>query len=89
MEFKKRQGFIPCEAFMFTRTAEQIITEILEANPNSNQTTIVDLGVKQGCTKRQIENCLRAGKWGKSRGPKNSTLYSLPMSGADDDDAGF
>jgi len=89
MEFKKRQGFIPCEAFMFTRTAEQIITEILEANPNSNQTTIVDLGVKQGCTKRQIENCLRAGKWGKSRGPKNSTLYSLPISGADDDDAGF
>jgi hypothetical protein len=43
MEFKRRRGFIPCEAFNPTRTAKEIITEILEAKPNSNQTEIVGL----------------------------------------------
>jgi hypothetical protein len=78
MEFKKGQGFIPCEAFKLTRTAIEIISEILEENPSSNQTEILTLAKGLGCTKRQIENCLKTGPWCSTPGPKNSTLYSLP-----------
>lgn len=87
MEFKKGQGFISSEAFTPAKTTEQIITEILEANPNSNQTEIVRLGKAQGCTKRQIENCLKTREWGRSPGPKNSTLYILPAKSREDDEA--
>lgn len=82
MTFRKGQGFVPCEAFRFTKTAEQVITEILAANPNSNQETILELAQGLGCTKHQIEKCLKTGRWRTSAGPKNSILYSLP---ADDD----
>ena len=78
MQFKKGQGFLPCEAFKTTRTTEEIITEILEANPLINQTEIVRLSLAQGCTRRKIEHCLKSGKWSTTPGPKNSTLYDLP-----------
>ena len=87
MVFKKRHGFTPSEAFKPTRTVEEIITEILEASPNRNQTEIVRLAQAQDCSKRQIESCLRNGKWCKTPGPKNSTLYSLPGDRIGDNEA--
>ena len=85
MTFRKGRGFVPCDAFKFTKTAEQVIAEILAANPNSNQKTILEMAQRLGCTRRQIERCLKTGKWGRSAGPKNSILYNLP----EDDDAGL
>jgi AAA domain len=87
MEFKKGHGFVRREAFKPTRNATEIIAEILAENPNINQTKIVQLGSAAGCTKRQIEDNLRSGEWGRSPGPKNSTLYSLPAQGAESSDA--
>lgn len=87
MKFEKGQGFISCEPFQSARTTTEIIRKILEVNPCINQTEIMQLGQAQGCTRRQIENCLKTGNWVKSRGPKNSTLYSLPADGSEDDEA--
>jgi len=81
MQFKRGDGFVPCDAFRLARSVKEIITEILDATPSLNQTEIVALGVAQGCSKHQIEACLKTGDWGRTRGPRNSTLYSL--SGAD------
>jgi hypothetical protein len=78
MTFRKGQGFIPCDAFKFTKSTEQAIAEILAANPNSNQTTILQMAKSLGCTKHQIERCLKTARWRRSAGPKNSILYSLP-----------
>jgi hypothetical protein len=78
LEFRTREGFIARDAATLTRTATQVVTEILELNPNSNQTEIVRLGKESGFTKRQIENCLRTGAWSKSRGLRNAILYSVP-----------
>lgn len=78
MEFQPRKGFVPCEAFGPARTAEEIISEILEANPGRNQTFIVTLARKRGCSKRQAEDCLKTGPWKKTTGQNNSILYSLP-----------
>ena len=86
MEFRKREGFIPCETFKRTKTAMEIISEILEENPNSNQTEILALGKGLGCTRGQLGNCLKTGTWSKTRGPKNATLYSLPVEGRYDDE---
>lgn len=86
MKFEKGLGFVSCESFKSSRTTTEVITKILKINPCINQTAITELGRAQGCSKRQIENCLRAGKWVRSRGPKNSTLYSLPDEGSGDDD---
>jgi hypothetical protein len=77
MEFKKHRGFIASDAFKPTRTTTEIVTEILEANPNSNQTEVVRLGKAEGAGKRQIEDCLRTGPWQITRGAKNSLVYSL------------
>lgn len=85
MEFKKGHGFIPCEAAKRTRTTMEIISEILEAVPNRNQRDIVRLGKAQGCTRRQIEDCLKTGPWRRTPGAKNSTLYSLSADEASDD----
>jgi hypothetical protein len=78
MKFKKGRGFIPRGSPPLTRTATEIITEILEANPNSNQTKIVQLGRGQGCTNQQLRDCLEDGEWRKSPAPHNATLYDLP-----------
>lgn len=80
MEFKKGQGFAPCEAFMPVRTTTELITEILSSHPGSNQKEIVSLGREQGFTIRQITDCLKVGLWQRTPGPHNSTLYSLPES---------
>ena len=80
MEFKKGQGFVPCEAFMPVRTTTELITEILGSHPGSNQKEIVSLGRGQGFSIRQITDCLKVGLWQRTPGPHNSTRYSLPES---------
>ena len=85
--FKKKQGFISCDTQTLTTT--DIITEILEENPNSNQTEIVRLANTRGYTKRQIEGCLKDGEWARSSGRKNSTLYRLPAKRSEGDEAGI
>lgn len=87
MEFREREGFVACDVSARTRTVEEIITEILETHPNSNQTEIMRQGQAQGCSKRQIVDCLKNGPWGKTQGPKNSTLYTLKPECLNDDDA--
>ena len=89
MTFKKTQGFVPCESFKPTQNTGEIVAEILEARPNSNQTEIVRQAQALGCTKRQIEHCLKTGSWVKVPGPKNSTLYSLPTERSENDEAGL
>jgi hypothetical protein len=76
-EFRERQGFVSCEQPEPTRTVKEIIFEILGANPSSNQKQIVTMARKQGCTKRQAEECLKSGPWKTVPGPNNSILYSL------------
>jgi len=78
MEFKNRQGFISCEATKHAKTTMEIIADILTENPNSNQSEIVRLGRSRGCSRGQLEQCLKTGNWQRVPGPNNSTLYSLP-----------
>ena len=85
MRFAKGVGFEPCESFSAVRSATEIITEILEAHPARNQKQIVQLASEQGCAKGQVEKCLKSGDWATEKGPNNSTLYSLPGEGAEDD----
>jgi hypothetical protein len=82
MEFQRKHGFVPCEAFQHTRAVIEIITEILTENPDFNQKKIVELGRVQGCSKGQIERCLKNGPWRKTKGPNNATLYNLPPQSA-------
>jgi AAA domain len=77
-EFRERHGFVLCEQPEPARTVKEIISEFLEANPSSNQKQIVTMARKQGCTKRQAEECLKNGPWKTMPGPKNSILYKLP-----------
>jgi hypothetical protein len=77
LEFRAHEGFVPCEHSEPARTTEEIIAEILEANPNSNQKYVVAAAREKGCSKRQAEECLKHGPWRKSRGPNNAILYSL------------
>lgn len=84
MQFQKGCGFIPSDAFETAKTVVDIITEILEATPNRNQSEIVQLAQQKGSSKGQIEVCLKTGPWSKQSGPKNSTLYSLRTVGLDD-----
>lgn len=77
MEFRQKQGFVPCERGDRTKTVTEIISEILEAKPGSNQMQIVTLARQQGCSKRQAEEALKNGRWGRKAGPRNSILYSL------------
>jgi AAA domain len=86
LEFRAKEGFVACEVATRTQTVEEIIAEILQANPGSNQTKIVRLGRIRGCSKRQVEQCLGTGPWQKATGPNNSTLYSVPPDGPDQED---
>jgi hypothetical protein len=86
MEFRDKEGFVPSDVPARTRTVTEIITEILDLQPNSNQSEIVRQGQVQGCTKRQIEDCLKTGKWGTTQGPKNSILYTIKRDGDEDDE---
>lgn len=83
MEFVQAQGFIAADAFDPARSVTEIISEILGEQPGLNQREIVRRGHELGCTKRQIENCLRNGHWVRVPGPKHSILYSLPDGGDD------
>lgn len=78
MEFRGKEGFVSTDIVRPTPLVEEIITEILEAYPGSNQSEIVAKGKLRGCGKGQIEKCLRTGRWQKEHGPNNSTLYKLP-----------
>jgi hypothetical protein len=83
LEFRAKEGFVACAVAARTGTVEEIITEILQANPGSNQTEIVRLGRNRGCGKGQLEQCLGTGHWRRAAGPNHSILYSLPPDGPD------
>jgi hypothetical protein len=76
MQFEKGKGFIPSDAFEPAKTVFEVVAEILEATPNRNQSEIVQLAKEKGCSKGEVETCLRTGPWSKQKGPRNSTLYS-------------
>ena len=78
MEFKKGRGFIACDDYQRAATTKDIIAEILATRPKANQTEIVRIAKDRGCSKKQVENCLKAGGWSTIKGQKNATLYSLP-----------
>ena len=86
MEFQRGHGFVPCEAFQRARNVTEVITEILTAEPNCNQKRIVEVGRNMGCSKGQIENCLKTGPWLKRPGPNHSILYNLPPEKGDSED---
>jgi hypothetical protein len=78
MIFEKGRGFISSEEVKpFART-KAAITEILTANPKSNQAQVLTLGKLRGCTRGQLLSCLASGCWTTHPGPKNSILYSVP-----------
>ncbi len=83
LEFCQRRGFIECENHTPTQTVGEILSEIVAAKPGSNQSQLVKLAQGRGCTKRQVEECLKNGPWYKTPRPKNSTLYSLAPEGID------
>ena len=85
LEFRPREGFVACEFAARTKTVEEVITEILQANPGSNQKKIVALGRAYGCGKGQLEKRLKAGPWVRTEGPNNSILYSLPREDTEDE----
>ena len=78
LEFQRGHGFVRCEGFQGTRAITDVVTQILAANPDCNQRKIIEMGRAQGCSKGQLEACLKAGSWRKAKGPNNSTLYNLP-----------
>ena len=86
LEFRAKEGFVACEASARKETVEEIITEILQSNPGSNQSQIVQLGRDRGCRKGQLEQCLGTGPWQKATGPNNSILYRVPPDGPDQED---
>ncbi|MCX6624787.1 MAG: AAA family ATPase [Acidobacteria bacterium] len=78
LEFRAKEGFVACDVVTRTATVVEIITDILQSNPGSNQSQIVRLGRDRACRKGQLEQCLATGNWQKTVGPNNSILYSLP-----------
>jgi hypothetical protein len=86
LEFRAKEGFVACAVAARTRTVEEIITEILRANPGINQTEIIRLGRSRGCGKWQLEQCLWTGDWQKAAGLNNSILYSLPPDDPDQEE---
>jgi archaellum biogenesis ATPase FlaH len=81
-EFREGQGFVSCDPPR-VRSVNEIISEILEACPKSNQSQIVTKARAMGCTKRQVEEALKKGPWTRAMGPNNSTLYDLPSDDLD------
>jgi hypothetical protein len=78
-EFVHRQGFVACEVAAKAAAADpmQIVTEIIAANPGSNQSEIVALAQPDGISKHQVEKCLRSGPFTRQRGTRNEWLYTL------------
>ncbi len=69
MEFKRGQGFVPGVAFKLSRTVTEIVTDILEAHPNSNQieNSQFGLGRKPRVARNgKLRTPLRNGNWAKS-----------------------
>ncbi len=85
MKFVKGLGFLPNEQPGSSKTVEEAIETILEANPNSNQSELVRLGQAQGWPKGKIEACLRTGPWSRCDGPNRSILYRLRTEALDGD----
>jgi hypothetical protein len=83
LEFRANEGFVACEIGARKKTVDEIVTEILKANPGSNQTKIIRLGRSDDCSKGRLEQCLKTGRWQRVTGPNNSILYSLPSDDSD------
>jgi hypothetical protein len=79
LEFVHRQGFVACEVAAKAAAADpmQIVTEIIAANPGSNQSHIVEMAQGGGISKHQVENCLKDGPFNRQRGTRNEWLYTL------------
>ena len=86
LDFRYGEGFIASDVITPIRTVDAVIEEILESHPRSNQKAVVSIGQERGCTKRQLEQCLKAGYWKKEKGPNNSILYSIPEPTQPDED---
>jgi hypothetical protein len=86
LEFRKRQGFVACRYIPSKQRVEDVVTEILEATPRINQKEIIRQARERGCSKGQIESCMKTGNWKTEAGPNNSILYSLlnPKTGDED-----
>jgi predicted ATP-dependent serine protease len=87
LQFREREGFVACEVPAATKTITEVIAEILRTNPNSNQSEIVRQAQARGSRRRDIELCLKDGDWSRRPGPKNSTLFDLPATELDADEA--
>jgi hypothetical protein len=86
MEFRQGQGFVARNAFERTRTTTEVVKEIISTHPSINQKKVIEIGRTQGCGKRQLEDCLKTGRWQRDRGANNSILYSLPADAPDQED---
>lgn len=75
MEFKNGLGFLPSAYVPPKKSVEQVVAEILEANPGLNQSEIVAKARDLGMKKSQVESCLKRGPWDTEPGPRHSTLY--------------
>ena len=89
MKFVKGQGFLLGEPLEPIKTLNEVVEEILEANPNSNQSEIIRLAQALGFAKGKIEVSLKTGPWARTIGPRNSILYSLRTERLNDDASSF
>jgi hypothetical protein len=56
LEFQHKRGFVPSD-HISARTVEEIVREIVQAYPGSNQSQIVESARERDCSKRQVEAC--------------------------------
>jgi AAA domain len=89
MRFEKNRGFISSTSSTRLRTTEEVVFEVITENPRTNGKKITDLARERGCSKNQVERCLKSGRWSTDPGPKNSTLYSVPTEHSDENNLGL
>jgi len=79
LEFVHRRDFVACDVPEKDAAADpmQIVTEIVTANPGSNQSQIVEMARRSGVSKHQAEKCLRDGSFERQRDNRNEWLYTL------------
>jgi len=79
LEFVPRRGFVACEVAEKAAAADpmQIVTEIVTANPGSNQSEIVALAQPDGVSKHQVAKCLKDARFDRQRGDRKEWRYSV------------